>query len=118
MPGLRRPTSRATTVSMSTSIRIVVPATGRTDSQRPAWRRVAITTRQTPASAFGPQGEGQGDLPALTVDASGEATKGVGNMTSIKNSTLQKIAIALVAISRRLINCRGKTRALTTTPKG
>ena len=51
-PGLAR-LPRATTVSMSTSIRIVAPATGRTDSQRPAWRRAAITTLQTPASTSG-----------------------------------------------------------------
>ena len=40
------------------------------------------------------------------------------NMTSIKNSIWQKIAIALVAISRRLMSCRGKTSTLTTTPDG
>ena len=39
------------------------------------------------------------------------------NTTSIKNSTYQKIATAIVAISRRLINYRGKTRTLTTTPR-
>jgi hypothetical protein len=39
------------------------------------------------------------------------------NMMNIKNSTWQKIAIALVAISHHLINCRGKMRALTTIPK-
>ena len=39
-------------------------------------------------------------------------------MTSIKNSTWQKIATALVAISPRSTNCRGETRALTTTPRG
>ena len=33
--------------------RIVAPATGRTDSQRPAWRQATITTRQTPASTSG-----------------------------------------------------------------
>ena len=38
-------------------------------------------------------------------------------MTSIKNSTWQKIATALVATSHRSMNCRGKTKALTTTPK-
>jgi hypothetical protein len=38
-------------------------------------------------------------------------------MTSIKNSTWQKIATALVAISHRSMNCRGKTRELTTTPR-
>jgi hypothetical protein len=39
------------------------------------------------------------------------------NTTSIKNSTYQKIATAIVAIGRRLINYRGKTRTLTTTPR-
>jgi hypothetical protein len=33
------------------------------------------------------------------------------NTTSIKNSTCQKIATALVATSRRLINCHGKMKA-------
>ena len=33
------------------------------------------------------------------------------NTTSTKNSTCHKIATALVATSRPLINCRGKTRA-------
>jgi hypothetical protein len=36
------------------------------------------------------------------------------NTTNIKNSTCQRIATVIVAISRRLINFRGKTRALTT----
>jgi hypothetical protein len=36
--------------SMSTLIRIVVPATDRTASQRPAWQREAITTRLIPAN--------------------------------------------------------------------
>ena len=38
-------------------------------------------------------------------------------MTSIKNSTWQKIATALAAIDRRSMNCRGKTRELATTPR-
>jgi len=39
------------------------------------------------------------------------------NTTSIKNSTCQKIATALVATSRRLINCHGKMRAEAAMPK-
>src|SRR5580700_2663489 len=39
-------------------------------------------------------------------------------MTRIKNSTWQKIATRLVAISRRLINCRGKTMTLTAMSRG
>jgi len=39
------------------------------------------------------------------------------NTTSIKNSTCQKIATALVATSRRLINCHGKMRAEAAMPR-
>ena len=44
-------------------------------------------------------------------------TAPTSNTTSIRNSTCQKIATAIVAISRRLINYRGRTRRVTSALK-
>src|SRR5262252_5940996 len=69
---------RATMDSMPTLIRIVARALDRMASQRPAWRRGGHYDPANTGKHLGPYGEGhKGDMPVLTVDASGKATKAV-----------------------------------------
>src|SRR5215475_6402555 len=68
---------RATVDSMPTLIRIVAQALDRMASQRPAWQRVAIMTQPTLANTSDCMARATSDMPVLTVDASGKATKAV-----------------------------------------